>query len=169
MPWLRLWHPVANARNGSLLCVSGASTRLRKARVREPICAEPDSRDLGAADPQHGRGVRLDHVHLVPDRRLPRRMPPVTRTARTRGFPEERRAGFEGASVGTTAERFGRRRGLVRVLVGSVKSDIQTIEPFAHLGPHPVTEAMAPSLQAASSANSKSNRRSADALHRGRP
>jgi hypothetical protein len=100
MPWLRLCHPVANARNRSLLCASGASTtqfRLREARVREPICAEPDSRDLGVADPQRGRRVRLDYVHLVPDRRLPRRMPPVARTARTRGFPEGRRAGFEGA------------------------------------------------------------------------
>jgi hypothetical protein len=83
----------------------------------------PISRDLGVADPQHGRGVRLDHVHLVPDRRLPRRMPRVARTARTRGFPEEAGAGFEGAWRWATAERYGPLKGLVCVLVCSVKSD----------------------------------------------
>jgi hypothetical protein len=97
MPWLRLFHPVANARNRSLLCASGASItqfRLREARVREPICAEPDSRDLGVADPQ--RDVRLEHVHpfLIGGSLVGCRLSPVLRAPE--GFQKGGGADFEG-------------------------------------------------------------------------
>jgi hypothetical protein len=65
-------------------------------RVREPICAEPDSRDLGVADPQHGRDVRLEHVHpfLIGGSLVGCRLSPVLRAPE--GF-QGGRAGFEGA------------------------------------------------------------------------
>jgi hypothetical protein len=124
MPWLRLCHPVANARNRSLLCASGASTtrfRLREARVREPICAEPDSRDLGVADPQ--RDVRLEHVHpfLIGGSLVGCRLSPVLRAPE--GFQKGGGRASKASGVGATAERYGPPKGLLCGLARSVKGD----------------------------------------------
>jgi hypothetical protein len=128
MPWLRLCRPVANARNRSLLCASGASItqfRLREARVREPICAEPDSRDLGVADPQ--RDVRLEHIHpfLIGGSLVGCRLSPVLHP---RVSKREAGRASKASGVGATAERYGPPKGCSAGLLARSRATIQTIE-----------------------------------------